>query len=429
MSAAGEVIAAPARAREHAAPPAASGRRTLWSVVGAQAVANLGFFAVIPFLAGHLSGELGMSAALVGIVLGVRTACQQGMFVLGGTLADRWGPRTLAIAGCAVRVAGFALLGLATHTGAILVAAALTGLGGALLSPSLESTLSTTARGANARREWFARFAAIGEVGALAGPALGALAFGWGMREVCLASATLFVGLGIVMARALPASPAARRAGGAGSLSGAVRDRRFLAFAAVCSTQLFAWNQLYFALPLEASASVASPERLVALMFVTCSLLVAGAQVPLSRALAHIPAGRILRAGFWIMAAAMLVVPAARLLALPPEVGILACALALVLGHMLTAPTALAAVADFAGHAPTGAYHGLVATAGGIAVLAGNAAVGPLLDPARSAVSGTPASGWIALTAVLAASALLVRSTLAPARARPSLFPSKGHPS
>ena len=50
-------------------------------------------------------------AFLIGLVLGARTFSQQGLFLLGGMLADRFGPRALIVAGCAVRVAGY--LGLA----------------------------------------------------------------------------------------------------------------------------------------------------------------------------------------------------------------------------------------------------------------------------------------------------------------------------
>ena len=48
---------------------------------------------------------------MVGFVLGLRTFSQQGLFVVGGALVDRYGVRPIVLTGCALRVAGFAWLG------------------------------------------------------------------------------------------------------------------------------------------------------------------------------------------------------------------------------------------------------------------------------------------------------------------------------
>lgn len=50
---------------------------------------NLGFYMLMPYLADHLAHGLGLAAWAVGLVLGVRNLSQQGMFLIGGTLADR----------------------------------------------------------------------------------------------------------------------------------------------------------------------------------------------------------------------------------------------------------------------------------------------------------------------------------------------------
>lgn len=54
---------------------------------------NLGFYMLMPYLAGYLAGPpLGLAAWAIGLVLGgVRNFSQQGMFIIGGTLADRLG--------------------------------------------------------------------------------------------------------------------------------------------------------------------------------------------------------------------------------------------------------------------------------------------------------------------------------------------------
>ncbi|HBB0432642.1 TPA: MFS transporter, partial [Escherichia coli] len=80
---------------------------TLWPPVllGSQFVFNIGFYAVVPFLALFLRDDMLLSGGLIGLILGLRTFSQQGMFILGGTLADRYGAKAIILAGCVVRVA------------------------------------------------------------------------------------------------------------------------------------------------------------------------------------------------------------------------------------------------------------------------------------------------------------------------------------
>ncbi|OUD80858.1 Oligopeptide transport ATP-binding protein OppF [Clavibacter michiganensis subsp. michiganensis] len=102
------------------APPAAV-------LLSSQLVFNLGFYAVVPFLAVVMRDDLGLGALAIGLVLGARTFSQQGLFLLGGMLADRFGPRTLIAAGCVVRVSGYLGLALAAGLPGFLVGAILTG--------------------------------------------------------------------------------------------------------------------------------------------------------------------------------------------------------------------------------------------------------------------------------------------------------------
>ena len=70
---------------------------TLWPPVllGSQFVFNIGFYAVVPFLALFLRDDMLLSGGLIGLILGLRTFSQQGMFILGGTLADRYGAKAI----------------------------------------------------------------------------------------------------------------------------------------------------------------------------------------------------------------------------------------------------------------------------------------------------------------------------------------------
>ncbi|WP_438823392.1 MFS transporter, partial [Nocardia farcinica] len=91
---------------------------------------NTGFFMLMPYLAGYMAGPLGLAAWAVGLVLGIRNFSQQGMFLVGGTLADRLGYKPLIVAGCLLRTGGFALLAFADSLPALLIASAATGFAG-----------------------------------------------------------------------------------------------------------------------------------------------------------------------------------------------------------------------------------------------------------------------------------------------------------
>lgn len=88
---------------------------------------NLAFYMLMPYLAAHLSGDLGLAAWSVGLVLGVRTFSQQGMFLVGGTLADRYGYKAPIMVSCLLRTIGFGLLGWVDNLPTLIAASAATG--------------------------------------------------------------------------------------------------------------------------------------------------------------------------------------------------------------------------------------------------------------------------------------------------------------
>src|SRR5690242_18494671 len=72
---------------------------------------NTAFYMLMPYLAVHLADGLGLATWAAGLVLGVRNFAQQGMFLVGGTLADRLGYKPVIVAGLVLRTFGFGLLG------------------------------------------------------------------------------------------------------------------------------------------------------------------------------------------------------------------------------------------------------------------------------------------------------------------------------
>ena len=83
---------------DHGAPPPTTAARPSWRhlssnvrmLLVSELAFNIGFFMVLPFLAVHLWQDLALAGWLVGLVLGVRTFSQQGLFLLGGAVVDRF---------------------------------------------------------------------------------------------------------------------------------------------------------------------------------------------------------------------------------------------------------------------------------------------------------------------------------------------------
>jgi MFS family permease len=371
-------------------------------LVGTQLAFNVGFYMVLPYLATHLTDDLALGGGIVGLVLGLRTFSQQGLFVVGGALADRFGAKPVILAGCALRVLGFLLLGAAGGLAGVLAGALLTGFAAALFSPAVESALAREAgdqqeAGGLARAEVFALFAVSGQVGSVVGPLAGTALLLVDFRLVCLVAAAAFVLIGLAHLRWLPRRAAAHA--GERMLAGwaeVLANRRFLAFAAGYSGYLLCYNQLYLALPAELRRATGGQAAL-GWLFVLASVLVIVGQLPATRWARGIGGTRAIVLGFALMAASFAVVALTIVLPIPPSLWPTAVFVVLLTaGQMLAVPIAQDLVPRLAGERRLGAYFGVLSSAGGIAVLLGSTAVGALLDPAVV----PPAVPWLVLTAV-----------------------------
>ena len=368
-------------------------------LVGSQLLFNIGFYLVVPYLAGHLAGDLGLAGWVIGLVLGLRTFSQQGLFVVGGTLADRFGPKPVILAGCAVRVAGFAVLAVATSLPGVLAGVVLIGLAGALFSPAVEASLARQAE-PDRRAETFSTFTVAGEIGAVTGPLLGVVLAGQ-FRLACLVGAALFTVIGVLHARFLPPLPAEHR--GEPLLDGwreVLDNRVFLVFALGYSAYLVSYNQLYLALPVELNR-VGAGEKSLGLLFALASTLIIVCQLPVSFLVRRV-LGRTgaLLIGFVLMSLAFAVVA----MRPPGASGAVAFVVLLIVGQMLVVPQAKGLVPALAGERRLGTYFGVLASAGGVAVLVGSTLGGALLEHGRVA--------WIVL-ALLPLAGACVLTTLA----------------
>jgi MFS family permease len=372
-----------------------------------QLTINIGFYMLMPYLAGYLTGELAMAAWAVGLILGVRNLSQQGMFLIGGTLADRYGYKPLILAGLGLRVTGFALLGIAASLPTLIVASVLTGLAGALFNPAVRAYLAAEA--GERKTEAFAVFNVFYQAGILAGPLIGLALLTASFRWVCTVAALLFLLLLIAQARALPtrhapAGPDERSA--APDWRRVLRHRGFLLFSTAMIGSYVLNFQVYLGLPLEVRR-VTGSETGVAILFAVSGLLTVAGQVRVTAWATRrwTPPQAIVR-GLALMAIAFL--PVAATAATSPAIGtgpwrttlaltpVLLSTALLTVATMIVYPFEMAAIVEFAGPRLVGTYYGLYNTLAGFGIAAGNLLTGAALDTASQL--GWPALPWLLLT-------------------------------
>ncbi|MBR7673533.1 MFS transporter [Streptomyces daliensis] len=381
---------------------------------------NVGFFAVLPYLAAHLGDGLGMGGWLVGLVLGLRTFSQQGLFVVGGVLTDRYGPRPVVLAGCVLRIAGFLWLARADGTVSVVAAVVCVGFAAALFSPAVESETARQAVRFEAatghpRARTLAVFSAAGQAGSFLGPLLGSLLLLADFRTACWAGALVFVAVLAAQWRLMPRrdhdhdrQEDGSRDGARAAARAALRNRPFLLLCLAYSTYLLAYNQLYLALPEEVVRATGSQAAL-GWLFALSSLLVVCAQLPVTaRAGERLGQRATLCLGLLVVAAGFAVVAVAAPFGLTGPYGLLPAAgyvLLLTLGQMLAVPSARALVTEYVPGRHLGFAMGALSSFSGLVVLGGSAATGALLGSGLG-----PATAWAALAAVPLLGAVAARA-------------------
>lgn len=333
---------------------------------------NTGFYLLIPYLATHLGENLGMSAAVVGIVLGVRNLSQQGLFIIGGSAADRLGARGVIIAGCALRTVGFALFALGDGLPVLLAASVLSGLAGALFNPAVRAYLAQEA--GERKAEAFALFNVFATTGALIGPLLGSALLLVDFRTSALTAAGIFAVLTVAQALVLPARKVEPTGSGVlGDWREVLGNRAFLAFALAMVGMFTLENQLYLLLP-DGAREATGWDGAAGLVFLIGTVANLALQLRITSALkSRGSRARWIATGLAVMGLAFL----------PPLLGgplVLLSALLLYLGIMMASPFVMELIPGFGRPELTGTYFGIFYVVSGIAAAVGNAVVGWAMD-------------------------------------------------
>jgi MFS family permease len=364
----------------------------------AQLVNSIGDGAFYVSSALFFSGVVGLSVLQIGVGLTVGWATGLLAGVPVGRLADRLGPRPVAITAglvTAVAVGAFLLVGSPVVFTLVccLYAAAQTGSGAArqaLLAAVIEPAERTAVR---------ARIQALGNAGIGVGAALGGVALlvdtPAAFVAVFLLDAVGFVAAALVLRR-LPAVRPVPTTGPA--RSEVLRDGPYALVTLLQAIMMLYMPMLSVVAPLWIATRTAAPAWMVAALFVVNTAGVVLLQVRAGRRVADVPsAGRVVRQAGILLAAACGAFAAAALGASPWVAGaiLLVAAVLQVLGEVLLSAGGWQLSFDLAPAERQGQYQGFFAMASSVA-----RATGPLL--LTGVVLGGGLTGWLALAVVFA---------------------------
>jgi MFS family permease len=372
---------------------------------------NLAFYMLMPYLAAHLSGGLGLAAWAVGLVLGVRNFSQQGMFLIGGTIADRFGYKAPIMVGCLLRTVGFGLLGWVDNLPALIAASAATGFAGALFNPAVRAYVAVEAGGR--RVAAFATFNVYYQAGMLLGPLIGLAPLAADFRVVCMVAAAIFAVLTVLQWRALPARHGSTTTSAPGGVLAqwrtVVANRPFLLFATAMIGSYVLTFPFYLALPLAATNALGARGT-----WATSGLFVVSAAVAVVGQLKLTgwakqkwsPAQALVRG---LVAMGLAFLP----LALTPPAATAAVLIALVMAVALLAagsavvyPFEMDTVVTLSGNRLVATHYGLYNTISGLGVTLGNLATGALWDFAEHHDALWPAWCVLATTGLACAASV-----------------------
>lgn len=163
------------------------------------------FWMYFPFITVYFGASLGNSIA--GLLMTVPPIFSLFGSLMGGALADRWGRRPVMLVGTAVQTLMFIIFALSPSHWIDFAAFIGIGVGGAVYRPASAAMVADLVP-AEERREVFATFVTANNIGAVLGPALGAVFF-FDYRQILLWSCALvmsvyWIGIYFIVHETLP---------------------------------------------------------------------------------------------------------------------------------------------------------------------------------------------------------------------------------
>ncbi|MBS4208864.1 MFS transporter [Bacillus sp. FJAT-50079] len=268
----------------------------------------IGFFMLIPLLAKYLLEGLILPVTLVGIIVGVRGFFQQGLMLAGGFVSDRLGYKTVICWGVFIRAIGFILFGFVESVPLLLIAAVLSGLGGAFFHPSSFALYTIISTKENRATVYSIRDM-LSNVGFIFGPVIGAMLLHINFKWVCIAAGIMFLIVFFISLLGLPnyiGKPTSMSF--LANLKLITMNKRYTQFCLIMMSVWFLTAQLYIAVPVK--LQMLEMEHVnIGLIYSTGAIVVVLFQVPLINMLSrHYSAPLLIAVGSSLIASGLLLI-------------------------------------------------------------------------------------------------------------------------
>jgi len=357
------------------------------------ALVVFGFFTVFPLISLHFVDQLGWAATAVGLALAIRQLLQQGLGLLGGSLADRYGARPLIVGGMLLRAAGFAAMAEADSAAMLVFSCVLSGLGGTLFDPPRSALVIKLTRPVE-RNRFYTLLLMTESAAAVAGAMIGSWLLHFDFWWVGMGGCTVFVLAAAANLWLLPAyRVATRRSSPLASIRTVLADKAYMQLVLTLSGYYALGVQIMLLVPVVLK-QLSGTSQAVGWMYALETLLSLTLLYPLARlGERHAsPASRIL-AGIALMSLSLLLMSVVH--STLPAFVVLAL---FYIGTLITEPARETLLAGMAAAEARAGYTGTSRLGLALGGAAGYLGGGWLLDISHA--SDLPALPWLVLAVV-----------------------------
>lgn len=353
----------------------------------------VGFAMLMPLVTVHFVSNAGMAAAVVGAALALRQMTQQGLALVGGMLADRFGVRPMICLGVLLRAAGFASLAFAHDGLTLCVAMVVSALGGALFEAPYQAAIAALTT-EETRPRYYALSNWVSGIASTVGPLVGVALLHVDFQMVCLAAAACFaLNCGIALWMLPPlASPEAPRPM-THRLGLVARDRPFLLFTALMMGYWFVAVQINISFPLLAERLSGNQDS-VGIMFA----LSAGLTVVLQYHLLRVAEMWLSPQQILVLGVTIIALGAGAIALATTFAAFLVCVAAFSIGAILVRPTMQNLIASMANPQALGTFLGFSSLSLALGGAIGNVTGGWLVE--FSGARQWPQLPWMIFCAV-----------------------------
>ncbi len=368
-----------------------------------------GFYMVFPLISLHFVDHMGWAAAAVGLALGMRQMVQQGLGLLGGSLADRYGAKPSIVAGMLLRAAGFGVMAVAHHPAVLVLSCLLSGMAGMLFDPPRSAMIIKLTRPQD-RNRFYSLLMMQDSAAAMGGALLGTWLLAFDFFWVAISGSIAFTLAALANAFLLPAyRVSTTRTKPLAAIRTVLRDRAFLTFVFTLSGYYVMSVQIMLLLPVTIKQLAGTPQA-VSWMYALDAILSLSLLYPLARwGERHLRLETRVLIGIFMMAASLAA------MALVPNLHVAFVVLSLFfIGSLITEPARETLLARFAQNHARASYMGLGRIGLAVGGLFGYAGGGLLFDGARA--HGQPGLPWLVLSGIGIATLLALHWQFSQAR-------------